>query len=672
MSFGLPSAFWWSLLALPVIVFYILKVRLRRAPTSTTMFWNQIFDEKPPRSIWETLKHLLSLLLQLALLGLLVVSVADPFLPGQLKAARRIVLVVDNSASMRATDVAPSRLAAAIERGVRIVDGLRFGDEMAVILASDHPQVLIGMSGHAPTLKRTIEQIAPSDCPTSILPGVDLGRRLIGDHPHGEIVVLTDGCFPESDALLTAKDVSLEIFGTAAGNIGITQFQARRSFVDPLGYELLTSVRNASDVPVECRLEIELDGATVDILPLKLAANETWSRSLEKTSLEGGRLSARLTELKRQEAPADTESGIAIPLDALASDSTAYAILPARKIQNVLLVTPGNLFLQKVFEANKLVRLTVVKELPKEWPADTVVALHRTIPVSLPPRDILVFDPAGDCDAWKIEGEIENPIVTKQDAASPLMTHLKLDNVVMPKAKRLAFAEPPQILAGAVNGEPLFAALKRPGFQKGVVLAVDLDEGDLTFRTAFPIMVTNALSWFAGTAGELQPAVATGSIMKVPIDAVANRDAALELELRAPSDRRQPLGLSRHETGFHGDEPRGSLVENNLSSDVAAGLTDRGRPMATVGPLNEVGVWEILESRSDPKSPAPPVLAAFAANLASPLETDIRPSEKLRASVNQALAAGSWFSRPLWFYLACVVVALATVEWFLYQRRLIR
>ena len=36
MSFLTPVALLWSLLAIPIIVFYILKVTLRRVPVSTT------------------------------------------------------------------------------------------------------------------------------------------------------------------------------------------------------------------------------------------------------------------------------------------------------------------------------------------------------------------------------------------------------------------------------------------------------------------------------------------------------------------------------------------------------------------------------------------------------------------------------------------------------------
>src|SRR5262245_35420008 len=107
MSFALPSAFWLSVCAVPIIVFDILKIRLRRQPVSTNLFWKQIYDEKPPRSIWQYLRHLLSLLLQLLVLALLVLAIADPYLPWEVLQARRIAVVIDRSASMKAADITP-------------------------------------------------------------------------------------------------------------------------------------------------------------------------------------------------------------------------------------------------------------------------------------------------------------------------------------------------------------------------------------------------------------------------------------------------------------------------------------------------------------------------------------------------------------------------------------
>ncbi len=149
MSLVHPAALFLGALAIPIVVFYILKIRLRRVPVSTLLFWEQIFEEKKPRSLWQRLRHWISLLLQLAFLALLVFAVGDPIFRWQQARARRVVLVVDNSASMEAGDVLPNRLEAAKTQGRRLIDGMRLGDELAIIVAEPSPRVACGLTDHA-------------------------------------------------------------------------------------------------------------------------------------------------------------------------------------------------------------------------------------------------------------------------------------------------------------------------------------------------------------------------------------------------------------------------------------------------------------------------------------------------------------------------------------------
>jgi hypothetical protein len=667
MSFAAPIAFALAALAAPIVVFYILKVRLRRVPVSTNLFWKQIYDEKPPRSIWQYLRHLLSLLLQLLMVVLLVSAVADPYFPWQLLQARRIVVVIDNSASMRADDVEPTRLEAAIESAESLVEGLRFRDELAIVLAGPRPEVVVGMSGHIPTLKRALQAITPSDNPTLLSTAIELGKQLIGDHPQGQVVVFTDGCdvgqaasLPEDDKLKAEAGsighdspvIEYRYFGSEAANVGITQFQVRRSLVDPLGYEILVGVRNAGASAVKCRVELELEGLPVDVLPLTLKPEETWSRSLEKTSLEGGRLSARLTQIEPAEAAAPNSSDASTPqvLNGLATDDTGWAVLPPRAMQQVLIVTPGNLFLQKVFEANPLVNVEVRQDFPEQWPTNGIIVLHQNIPPTLPAGDVFIVDPVGSCDAWQLGKPLENPIITEQDKESPLMTHVRLDNVVMPEAKQLQFTAPPHVLAGALAGDIVYAEVKRPA-GKCLVLTVNLDRGDLAFRTAFPIMATNALSWFAGQSGELRESLSTGSITRFALgETEAPADAALVL--RSPAGRETPVAR------------RGTAVDSRLDRPVGAPAT----ASTPLGPFDECGIWTVHRAGSLPDDTA---FAELAVNLANAAESDLRPpADRLDPQRNESVLAG-WLARPLWFYLLAAACVLTVTEWFLYQRRFI-
>jgi hypothetical protein len=625
MSFANPIALAWAALALPIVIFYILKIRLRRAPVSTMLFWRQIYDEKQPRSIWQRLRHLVSLLVQLVLLMLLVLALAEPFFNWEVLQARRLVLVIDNSASMNATDVPPSRLAEARQRGQQLIGGMRFRDEMAIVAAGTQPKVVCGLNSHQRSLLAALNGVNASDGPTHVQEAVTLAEQLLAGHKHGQVIVLSDGCFPDAEKLAANARVQLEAIGKQSDNVGITQFQVRRSLLDPIGYQILAEVQNASQEAVECRIEIDLDDNVVDVVPLKLTPGETWRHTFEKTSTEGGRLTARLNHR-----------------DALAADNQAWALLPQRLMQPVNLVGGENLFLAKSLEANQLVELKTFaspNELPQQAarPANLVTVFHRVVPERLPGGAILVVDPQNSCDLWELGEKLENPIVAKQDDDSPLMLHVQLHNVVMPEARRLRFSSPPKVLISGVGDEPLYAAIDRPA-GKVLVLTVNLDQGDLPLRTAFPIMTANALTWFAGTLGELRESLACGAVTTAEIDSAPARGGGnKQLVLWTPGGERRPLPA--------------------------------GQSMFTIGPLDQCGVWSIAPPGSEEADQPSEAVWEAACNLASAAESDLRPPESLAERQRPAVAMAGIITRPIWFCLLAVAWLLAAVEWYLYQRR---
>jgi hypothetical protein len=641
-----PTALVLAGLAVPIVILYILKIRLRRVPVSTLLFWEQVFEEKKPRSLWQRLRHLISLLLQLAFLALLVLALADPIFRWQQARARRIVLVVDNSASMNASDVLPSRLQAAKAEGRRIIEGLRLGDELAIVSAGTEPRVACGLTDHQRTLRQALEAIAPTDGPTRVVEAVALARRLLsGSEKLRRAVVLTDGGFDGAAELARQDDVELVGLGKRTGNVGITRLQARRSLLDPIGYEILVEVANASNEPAAFRLELDLEADPIDVVPLNLQPGERTVQMFEKTSAEGGRLRARIDRA-----------------DNLPADNTAWAILPSRSRRQVTLVTPGNVFLEKVFEAIPLVDLNVIKlqdgqPVPVPVPPPTtgatgpeglpVIVYHRAVPEKLPSGHVVFIEPVRSGLFWDAGEALHNPVVAKQDQESPLMAHIRLDNVLMPEARKLALKVAARVLAESAGGDPLYTVLDRPGGtgpEKVAVLTVDLDKSDLPLQTAFPIMMANLLSWFGGTKGELRESMPAGAVAEVELPAEESK--RVEHFLHSPDGREQAI------------------------------LVPEGSTKATLGPLDRTGVWSVVW-RSAGSAPDRGKLTQvvdhggaimeLACNLADRRESDLRPVEGIPER-RAGLGAG-WAGRPIWYYLLGAAWLLTCWEWFLYQRR---
>ena len=636
----------WATLAVPIVIFYLLKIRLRRVPVATAMFWEQVFEEKQPRAIWRQLRHILSLLLQLLFLGMLIFALADPRFSGSDLQQQRTIVVLDTSASMQAVGADGTvRLDTARKRVRQIIASLRNNDEMALIIGGNRAAVVCGLTSHQRTLQDTLENIAATDGPTHVTQAVELGRRLLADHVNSRIVVVTDGCLSRGEEAVKSDDdlpITWSLVGESVGNVAITKFQVRRSVLDPIGYQVLLEVANQNDQPVNMSLDLTLNEILLDVLPLSLQPGEVRLEIFEKTSTGGGVLTANIIP---DQADANSPTVKLPTVDALAVDNTAYAVLPSWNRIPVTLVTDGNWFLQQVLEATEIVELTVTDQWPVQVADNSVLVLHRQVPEQLPVGRIFVVQPQTATDLWDIAGDIEQPLVAEQDETSDLLKFVRLDNVLMPEAKQLVPKAQHETLVEAISGAPLYVRFARPQGDV-LVLTVNPDLGDLPLRTAFPILFTNALSWFSAHKGEYSEAVATGESANV----------RLPMELLAASAKNNS--------------------QLNLTSPMGSPQTIRVTDGSVlISGLDRTGVWTVNESpAAEPSRGNKAALSdstvrsdlLIACNLSSRQESDLRPSQFVS---NTDIAAAGYVGRPIWFYAVIGAFALLILEWLLFQRR---
>ena len=124
------SAWQWSVLLLvppAIIALYFLKLKRQPLQVPSTYLWHKSIDDLRVNSIWQRLRQSLLLFLQLLLWGLLAVVLLRPSWQGSRFARDRLVFLVDNSASMGATDVSPTRLDEAKRRVRELIDEMAFG-----------------------------------------------------------------------------------------------------------------------------------------------------------------------------------------------------------------------------------------------------------------------------------------------------------------------------------------------------------------------------------------------------------------------------------------------------------------------------------------------------------------------------------------------------------------
>lgn len=627
MNFVSPERWMWAAAAIPIIVFYVLRSRLKKRTVSTLLFWDELFDQKRQRSWWQRLRHLASLLLQLVFLTLIVLALLDPLWTGQQQAARQIVLVVDNSASMSAIEPDNSnRFSAAIGAAEGVIRELRDGDEVAVVTAGGTVRVIVGMTDFAPAARDALSTIKLTDGPTRVIDAVEAARRMTRSPERREIVVISDGAFDGWQSIADDQDVRVISVGSPQDNLAITRFAVRRSLVDPIGFAALVEVASFAQESVRCRLSIELDNELVDVIPIELEPGEVGTRTIVGASAAGGILSASIDIGE----PAETNDGLAI-------DNVVRAILPERsKIPVTLVTTQPSLYLESVLGAIPLVDLKITDAVPDASPRGGITVLHRSESAKIPGGAVLVIDPRADTDAFKLGDPIDQPIVATQNTTSPLMPHVRLQNVTLPGARGLTMTAAATPLLTDAGGETLMVS-QVAGEDRTVVLTANLDDGDLPLRIAFPVLMTNAVNWFLARSGEIEPSLRTGRLTHVALPKRTEQEP-----ISAPEDT----------------TPEEAWTWTGPDGDVHVTTTDEGT--ALIGPVERVGLVTLQRSGETIKTTA--------VNLCDASESDLRRRGELDSAEPDRRQAGY---RSIWFYLTCLALALVVGEWFLYQRRIV-
>jgi hypothetical protein len=461
MSVAVPAALW-GLLVLPVIVLlYMLRTRRQDLPVSTLLLWQRARRELVAHRPVRRFERSLLLLLQLLAASLLVLALARPQLrlPGAADAGT--VVVVDVSASMQATDVAPSRFAAAIEQAHAAVDAAP--GPVMVIAAAAAPRIAAPFDDSAAT-HRILDALRPTDGSARIDQAVTLalGQR----RPGGiRVEVFTDR------AGAPVPGVRYHLVGRSGANVGIASVA-----VEPVqrGSLLVVQVHNA--------------GPAAERIPV--VVSQQGRRLAARTVVAGAGAVTSVT------LPISTDGVVDVTLqhaDILAIDDTARVIAGAPP-PRVVLAGVADRVLNEALAAIP-VRVTPAQRVtPETLAAADVVILNRTPPAELPPGNYLLLGTTALNLPVDAVDRIRGPQVLRWAARHPVMRYVRLDEITIGEALRLSTRGGEVLVEGET---PLLWAYEGEGV-RALVSAFTLDQSDLALHLAFPILLQNALAWLGG------------------------------------------------------------------------------------------------------------------------------------------------------------------------------
>jgi hypothetical protein len=597
-------------------VLYVLKLRRRAVAIPFARIWDTVLRDKESSELFSQLKRWLSLLLQLALVAAMVLALGDPRLGTSALDGRSIVVLIDASASMKATDDKPSRLERAKAEARKFVKGLGGADRAVIVQMDVLPTPLCTLTGEIPELDGAIDRVHASDT------RADLGRALafaedsLRGRPRGEIVLVTDGALalPEN----AAPKVPLRFIWVGKGdtNVAITEFAARRYPLDKSRVEVMLEITNTNDRPAEVELTLLGDGVVIDVSRLRLGPNERLPRFYPDIAGASRKLEAVLAlgGGKRDDLPADDR---------------AHALMPERKRARVLVVTRGNTYVEAALLLDEYLDVSYVE--PESYPAKESFDVTVFDGVAPPPApnggSALYLNPPASGAPVQLEKPIQDFGFDSWDRRHPILRFTALGDVQVARGFRLRPEKADKIL-GASDLGPIFVSGTRSG-RRFVVLGFDPRDSDFVLRPAWPLFVLGTIDHFVEEDTGYLSSYKTGESWRIP--APSSADSA-ELVL-----------------------PGGAKVAVPVKEGRAAYFGDRA------------GFYTLRTGGAEPTE------HSFAANLSDFEESRIAPRHDLEIGAKKpevAVAGTPLVRRRLWAVLLFGVVLVSVVEWFTYHRRL--
>jgi hypothetical protein len=515
MILSSPAALWLLLISLPIIGLFLFRRRAIEVEVPSVVFWHRSAQSDQPTRLGHRFGRWLALLVQLLILLMLVLGLADP---NPSDTIRHLLIVLDDSATMQ-TREAPdqTRFALAKRRALRDIHAVPPHTMVSVILAGEPPTVLADHGADRPGLESAVQALTPRDV-NSRIPAALRMAATVAREP-SRVLVLTDRPRTPLPALGDAEWIQL---GSYNPNVGITGFQLTEE-----GNELAVVVAN--------------HGFAAQVARLSILSNETQVGLAEIT------LPDYLAEIRIPVTPsAGQPFTIRLePSDALPLDNAAYGVWPCSETVRVRVATDDNPPLLAALDQPQASLEIVPRRAWTEHHGGgvDVTVLDSPTNAAADARGRFIVlggkDPFGLCTASDSRTEVK-PI---QWASSlPLLSALDLTNWRIRRTARLG---PGQCLTSLVEANDLsliMMTMRRPPCDAQlpdgldvVYLNFDLHDSNLASpnNCSLPIFLWRVIDELRGRPDPNQPlAYATGLPRSTTVK--AGKTPALEDPTGAP------------------------------------------------------------------------------------------------------------------------------------------
>ena len=691
-------------IAIPaLIILYFLKLRRIPREVSSTLLWKKTIQDLQANAPFQRLRKNLLLFLQLIILGLILLALAQPRSATTSEQGKKYLIMIDRSASMAAVDGtdtlgSKSRLERAKEDAITLIESMREpsvfsqgekADEAMVIAFDASAEIIEQFTSDQNALINAINSIEQTDAPSSIEEAYRLAQaqrpnRIVTDaNEAGEVLntieldelkggdpyffhLYSDGRIPDiqsvrADQVEGQFAFEYHAMGTqTSNNIGLVALRSERDYDDPTKLSIFVGVQSTDTIERSIDAELIIDGVTRSVRQIDLPAATIDDTTGQKTTATGG-VVFELVEPNGVLARVrlDTNGDENPEADVLLTDNEGALIVPPAKQAAVALVSTGNLFVQSAIAGFPLSRFEVMSPSQYEIKRDNgdmavfdVVVFDNYLPRPdeldrrLEPGRYLILGrtltgPLGVID----NGVGQGGALIDWRRTHPVLRDLTLDALLMAETPNIEIPKGSGVvsLAETATGPAMYETSDAD--VRAIVVPFDITKTNWPFDVSFVVFLASAVDYL-GTGSvvaidQTDRLIQPGSVLadRIPADARAVR-------VQLPDGTRSPEIIPSAD---------GRVVYGPIQQTGLYTLQWRGTP----GPTDVVRNDEIQR--------------LFAANLLDPTESDVSTQPTI-ALANTLVSAESAVERKSikdwWPWLLMGALAILMFEWWIYNKKM--
>lgn len=467
-------------LLIPILIFfYLLRARRHEFDVSSTYLWQHLLRDLAAHEPWQRLHWSVLLIAQLLLIIVLTLTFARPSYIAQAAEPVHAIMILDGSASMQATDVAPNRFEEARRQARNLIRSLPDGSTMTIISARRQAEVLASAVSDRRTAEQALDRATVGSVGSALRPAITLAGSLGTGRLKSQLYLFSDGAAPDLEAVRESEHpIQFIQIGRDGENYAITALSARPDPQNARRFQIFARVANTGVFSLATTLSLIVDENLYDGRDVRVGPGTSQEFVFTDLPLGSKAVEARLASS-----------------DHLALDDRAFSVLDVRRPSQVLLVTSGNLYLEKVL--NLMRNAEVFRIAPRRYfsiDSDRydVVIFDSFMPEAPPAGNMLVINPT-ETSNFTFEGEARRPRVRHWQREDPLLQFVDLRDIAIARAVRI---NPPTWARTLIESDEtaLMIAGEHEG-QRVVVFPFDFRQSNLPLSSAFPILMSNVLGY---------------------------------------------------------------------------------------------------------------------------------------------------------------------------------